>query len=338
MQHTVLIVDDQPHNLAAMQQALEGEHRLLFARNGFEALEAARRMQPSIVLLDIQMPDMDGYATCRALHADPRTEAIPVIFVTSLSETGNESAGFDAGAVDYIVKPISPAIVRARVNTHLSLVRASKLEASYRDAIGMLGAAGHYNDSDTGVHIWRMAAYAKALARASGCDAERATQIELAAPMHDTGKLGIPDSILCKPGKLTESEWVIMKTHTSIGHSILSRSQAPIFRLAAEIALSHHERWDGTGYPQGLAGESIPESARIVAIADVFDALTMRRPYKEPWPIERVIDTIRTSAGNHFEPRLVEVFLGIVPDVLAIMDTWNAIETEGSDTLAAART
>lgn len=324
---SILVVDDEPQNLAALEQILSGEHRLVFARNGAEALAATHKHAPSLILLDIQMPDMDGYAVCRALKADKRTAAIPVIFVTTLSEVGDEAAGFAAGAVDYIIKPVSPSIVSARARTHLSLVRATLLEQSYRDAIYMLGEAGHYNDNDTGVHIWRMAAYAAALAAACGWNANACQQIELAAPMHDTGKLGIPNAIMRKPGKLDADEWVIMKTHPRIGHDILAKSDAPVFQMAAEIALRHHERWDGSGYPDGLAGESIPESARIVALADVFDALSMKRPYKEAWPLERVMATIQESNGSHFEPRLVAIFVSILPRIVEIKAAWDSRES-----------
>jgi cyclic di-GMP phosphodiesterase len=319
----ILVVDDEPQNLAAMRQILSDEYRLVFATGGAEALAAAHKHSPSLILLDIRMSDMDGYSVCKELKADPRTEDIPVIFVTGLAEVGDEAAGFAVGAVDYIVKPVSPAIVRARVHTHLSLVRASSLEKSYRDAIYMLGEAGHYNDTDTGVHIWRMAAYTRALATACGWDDERSGLIELAAPMHDTGKIGIPEKILRKPGKLDAAEWVVMKTHTQIGHRILTKSEAPVFQMAAEVALRHHERWDGSGYPDGLAGEAIPESARILAVADVFDALTMKRPYKEAWPMDRVTATIQKESGTHFEPRLVELFMGMLPQILEIKAGWD---------------
>ena len=225
-----------------------------------------------------------------------------------------------------IIKPLKPSIVRARVKTHLSLVRAIDLEQSYHDAIYMLGEAGHYNDNDTGVHIWRMAAYASALANACGWSTDACKLIELAAPMHDTGKIGIPDLILKKPGKLDAAEWVVMKTHSIIGHKILSKSKAPVFQLAAEIALGHHERWDGSGYPGGLACNLIPESARIVAIADVFDALTMKRPYKEAWPLTRVLETIQDSAGSHFDPLLVDLFMSILPQILEIQAIWASRE------------
>lgn len=322
----LLIVDDEPSNLAAMRQILASDYPLAFARGGAEALSATAKCKPALILLDIQMPDLDGYQVCRALKADPATAAIPVIFVTTRADVGDEAAGFAAGAVDYIIKPPSAPIVRARVATHLSLVQASRLEQSYRDALTMLGMAGHYNDTDTGVHIWRMSAYARELACALGWSATACAELELAAPMHDTGKIGIPGSILRKPGKLDAAEWEIMKQHARIGYEILSRSDAPVFRLAAEIALRHHERWDGSGYPDGLTGEAIPESARIVAIADVFDALTMKRPYKEAWPIDKTLATMRESSGTHFDPGMLERFIEILPRLLEIKATWDARE------------
>jgi len=319
----LLLVDDEPQNLAAMRQILAPAYSLVFARNGPEAIAAAIKHKPSLILLDIQMPSMDGYAVCRQLKADPMTESIPVIFVTSLAETGNEAAGFAAGAVDYIIKPVSPPIVQARVRTHLSLVRATELEQSHHAAISMLGEAGHFNDPDTGVHIWRMAAYAAELAAACGWSKEDCQQLELAAPMHDTGKIGIPDGILSKKGQLTPEEWAVMKTHAQIGYDILSKSDAPIFRLAAAIALRHHEKWDGSGYPDGLCGEDIPESARLIAVADVFDALTMKRPYKEAWPIEMAMATLQEGSGKHLEPRLVELFESILPRIVHIKAEWE---------------
>ena len=330
-QGPLLIVDDEPGNLAAMRQILAEDHALVFARNGAEALAAAASRTPALILLDIEMPDMDGYQVCRTLKADPATASIPVIFVTGLAEVGDESAGFAAGAVDYIVKPFSPAIVRARIATHLSLVQTSRLESSYHEALTMLGMAGHYNDADTGVHIWRMAAYARELASALGWTNAASEELERAAAMHDTGKIGIPGEILRKPGKLDAHEWEIMKRHTRIGHEILSKSNAPIFKLAAEIALRHHEKWDGSGYPDALVGETIPESARIVAIADVFDALTMKRPYKEAWPIEQTMATMRESSGSHFDPHLFERFAEILPRILSIKLEWEARESASAE-------
>jgi putative two-component system response regulator len=266
---------------------------------------------------------MDGYTVCRNIKANPETEEIPVIFVTTLSDLNNEEEGFSAGCVDYITKPVSAGIVRARVQTHLSLVRAGQLQKSYRDAIYMLGEASHYKDVNTGQHIWRMAAYSRELAQASGWPKEYCELIELAAPMHDMGKIGIPDEILRKTVPLSQEEWPIMLNHTRIGYEILSKNQAPVFKLAAEIALHHHEKWDGSGYPFGLRGKDIPESARIIAIADVFDALTRERPYKEAWSLEKSIAYLQSAKGNHFDPTLVDRFMGIIPRIMRIKDLWD---------------
>lgn len=322
----ILIVDDEPANLATLSQILKDTYHLVFARNGEQALEMALKHQPSLILLDIQMPGMDGYEVCRAVKANLLTQAIPVIFVTSLAELGNEEAGFAAGCVDYLTKPVSAGIVRARVKTHLSLVSTTQLEHSHRDAIYMLGEAGHYNDNDTGVHIWRMAAYSRALAKALGWSEVQCELLELAAAMHDMGKIGLPDAILRKPDKLNAEEWRIMQSHTRIGYEILSKSNAPLFKLAAEIALHHHEKWDGSGYPDGLAGQNIPQVARIVAIADVFDALTMKRPYKEAWSIEKILDFMNDGSGIHFDPLLLERYLSILPTILEIKKHWDHLE------------
>lgn len=332
MTGSILIVDDEPANLATLRQVLSPEHSLIFARSGKEALAACVKHRPALVLLDVIMPEMDGYEVCRKLKENPETAHIPIIFVTGLTEVGDEMRGFEAGAVDYIMKPISPPVVCARVRLHLSLVSASQLEQSYHEAIRMLGEAGEYKDADTGLHIWRMASYSRALAAEAGWSASECQKIELAAPMHDVGKVAIPDAVLRKPGKLDETEWVTMKTHSMIGYHILSRSQAPILRMAAIIARSHHEKWNGTGYPDGLAGDDIPEIARIVAIADVFDALTMHRPYKEAWPIDRVIETMTADAGTHFDPNLMEHFNNIMPDILALKDDWQKREAAARQT------
>lgn len=319
----ILCVDDEASNLALIRQILREDYALTFAKNGAEALRAVVKHRPALILLDVDLPDLDGYTIARTLKQDPRTAAIPIIFVTGKDKDADESIGFEAGGVDYITKPYSPSILRARVRTHLSLVSAASLASSHRDAIRMLGMAGHYSDSDTGTHIWRMAAYARALAVAAGWSSEDASLLEQAAPMHDTGKIGIPDAVLKKPGPLDEDEWRVMKRHPQIGYDILSRSGAPLFRLAAEVALYHHEHWDGSGYPSGLAGENIPESARIVAVADVFDALTTQRPYKEAWPLAKVMELFQQQAGSQFEPRLVALFTAILPQILQIQDYWS---------------
>ena len=321
--YKVLLVDDEPNNLKVLQQILKDRYQLLFAINGAKALVAAREHQPDIILLDIMMPDMDGYQVCTHLQADPLTAKIPVIFVTAMGEMENEAHGFDVGAVDYIQKPVSGPIVLRRVQTHLSLVRVDELDRLARAAIEMLGDAGHYNDPYTGDHIWRMAAYSAALAKAAGWAPSQVAMMKLAAPTHDTGKIGIPHGILKATRPLTEEEWAIMQTHSQIGYDILGKTDNPVFKMAAEIARHHHEKWDGSGYPLGLAGEDIPEAARIVTIADVFDALASKRPYKEPWPLEKNLETLQNMAGSHFEPRLLALFVEIMPEILCLKAAWG---------------
>ncbi|KJZ08686.1 chemotaxis protein CheY [Marinomonas sp. S3726] len=319
----ILIVDDEPNNLNLLRQVLKGKFQLIFANCGLKALSAAKEHKPDLILLDIMMPDLSGYEVCEKLKKNPLTRDIPVIFVTAMSDAEDEAKGFDVGAVDYIQKPISGAIVLRRVQTHLSLVKVNELEKVQKAAVFMLGEAGHYNDNDTGDHIWRMAAYSRLLASAAGWTDEMAGLMELAAPMHDTGKIGIPDEILKAPRELTPEEWVIMKQHTQIGADILNKSDSKLINLASEIALSHHEKWDGSGYPNNLVGEAIPESGRIVAITDVFDALSMKRPYKDAWPIDDVIEEIVKNAGSAFDPRLVDIFQQILPQILEVKQTWD---------------
>lgn len=322
----ILCVDDEPSNLALMRSILGDHYKLVFATSGMDALRAVNKHYPALILLDVELPDLNGYEVARRIKALAKGRNTPIIFVTGRNNPLDEETGFEAGGVDYITKPPYPRILLARVRTHLSLVRAAALEASHYAAIHMLGEAGHYNDSDTGVHIWRMAAYSRLLAEAVGWSSEQAKLLELAATMHDTGKIGIPDAILKKPGALDADEWIVMKTHSRIGYEILNKSDAPLFQLAAEIALRHHEKWDGNGYPDGLSGANIPESARIVAVADVFDALSMRRPYKEAWPLDRVLATLDQAAGNHLEAKLVNTFKRVLPNMLNIKAHWDAID------------
>ena len=314
----ILVVDDEAQNLALLRQILRNDYHLVFAKSGKEAITAVHKHMPSLILLDITLPDLDGYQVCQKLKSDINTAAIPIIFVTSHAEMEDEIKGSQAGGADYIIKPVIPELVKLRVANHLSLVRASIVEQSYADAIEMLGIAGHYNDTDTGQHVWRMASLAKLLAEKAGLDSRHCDMIEKAATMHDTGKIGIPDRILRKPGKLDPDEWTVMKTHTDIGFEILSRSKAPVFKIAASIALNHHEKWDGSGYPKGISEEQIPLEARIVMIADVFDALTMERSYKKAWPLEDAFTHIAKSGGTHFDPKLVELFMSYEPEVREI--------------------
>ena len=318
----LLLVDDEPTNLQVLRHVLQADYRLLFATDGARALQVAREQQPQLILLDIMMPGMDGYAVCRALKADAATASIPVIFITALNDSQDETAGFDVGGVDYLTKPVSPPVVRARVRTHLSLVRMDELRETRLQIVQRLGRAAEYKDNETGLHVIRMSHFSQLLALAAGCSPAWAEDLLNAAPMHDVGKIGIPDAVLRKPGPLDADEWATMRRHPEIGAEIIGEHPSGVLQLAREIALAHHEKWDGSGYPRGLAGEAIPLSARIVAIADVFDALTTRRPYKEPWPVQDALDHIAAQAGKHFDPALVALFAPLLPQLLEIRARW----------------
>ena len=319
----LLLVDDEPTNLQVLRHILQADYRLLFATDGERALQVAREQRPDLILLDVMMPHLDGYAVCRVLKADAATAAIPVIFITALTDSQDETAGFDAGAVDYITKPVSPPVVRARVRTHLSLVRMDELRETRLQIVQRLGRAAEYKDNETGMHVIRMSHFAHRLALAAGCGAEWADDLLNAAPMHDVGKIGIPDAVLQKPGPLDPQEWATMRRHSEIGAEIIGEHPSGVLRLARSVALAHHEKWDGSGDPAGLAGEHIPLEARIVAVADVFDALTSVRPYKKAWAPEDAMAHIAAQAGQHFDPELVHLFAPLLPELLDIRQRWQ---------------
>ncbi len=341
----ILLVDDTPQNLDILVELLAGHGRLSVALNGDKALELARTPPgPDLVLLDVMMPGLDGYEVCRRLKADPATREIPVIFVTALGEATDEMKGFELGAVDYVHKPFNPILVRARVEAQLELKAArdqlrdhnaileervaaatadlrsalERLEDSSLETLLRLSRAAEFKDDDTGAHVLRMSRYSAAIARTLGLDDAWVALLLHAAPMHDIGKIGIPDRILLKPGRLDAAEWEIMRTHCRMGAEILAGSDSEVIRLGEEIALTHHEKWNGQGYPHGLVGDSIPLSGRIVAVADVFDALTSRRPYKEPFSVEKSLRIMREGSGSHFDPEVLEGFLSILDEVLEI--------------------
>ncbi|SFG94644.1 putative two-component system response regulator [Duganella sp. CF458] len=321
-QASVLAVDDESTNLQLLRQILQDQYRLLFAKDGARAIELAVNEKPDLILLDVMMPEMTGYDVCRVLKANPATNGIPVIFVTALTDSTDEVDGFEAGAVDFISKPVSPAVVKARVKLHLSMVRMEELRASRLAIVQRLGLAAEYKDNETGLHVIRMSHYARLLGTAAGFDEQEADDLFMAAPMHDIGKIGIPDKILQKPGRLTPEEYLIMQTHPGIGAHIIGQHEGGMLAMAHDVALSHHEKWDGSGYPNRLAGEDIPLAGRIVAVADVFDALTSVRPYKAAWALEEACAWMRDQRGRHFEPRLVDLFLDQLPEVTRIMDKW----------------
>ncbi|NVK23425.1 MAG: two-component system response regulator [Gammaproteobacteria bacterium] len=324
-QEVVLIVDDEPANLRVLKQMLQNDYRLIFAKDGHEAYRLAEERRPNLILLDIMMPDVTGLEVCKKLKANNSTKHIPVIFVTALNDHDDEAQGLEIGAVDYITKPVSSAVVKARVRTHLSLVHAEELKRTRLQVIQRLGHASEYKDNETGMHVMRMSYYSKVIALAYGFSEDKADELLHAAPMHDLGKIGIPDSIMQKPGKLTEEEFAIMKTHPQIGADILGEDESSLISLAKTVALTHHEKWDGTGYPNGLAGEDIPIEGRIVAIADVFDALTSVRPYKDAWPVEQALEYMEQQSGKHFDPELIKVLRQELDKILEIKQRWKDV-------------
>ncbi len=330
---SILAVDDMPENLDVIKGILGDDYSVKAAINGTLALKIAKSLPISLILLDIMMPGMDGHEVCRLLKADPQTKHIPVIFVTTKGEETEEAKGFELGVVDYITKPVSPMILKARVATHLALFdqnqaleskvakRTIELMQTRMEVVERLGRAAEYRDNETGRHVIRVGKYSKALALGYGLPEDFAELIMQAAPMHDVGKIGIADNILLKPGKLGYEEFEIMKTHAAIGAEILGGSDFPLMKMAHTIALRHHEKWDGSGYPDGLKGEDIPIEGRIVAICDVFDALLSTRPYKVPWPIEKVLDFYNEQSGKHFDPNLIEVFNKISAEFIDIFES-----------------
>ena len=366
---SVLIVDDTAENLTVMTGLLKDQYRTKVATSGERALKVvAADPLLDLILLDIMMPGMDGYEVCRRLKADPKTKEIPVIFLTAKAEVADEQMGFDVGAVDYITKPISPPIVMARIKTHLTLKAAadflkdknvyleSEVAKRTREVqvvqdvtIMAMASLAETRDNETGNHLRRTQNYVRALAKKLQSNPKFAallddTTVEMlykSAPLHDIGKVGIPDAILLKPGKLTPEEFEIMKTHTTLGRNAIMEAEKLIdapstfLRLAREIAHYHQEKWDGSGYPEKLAAEAIPVSARLMAVADVYDALISRRVYKPPFPREKAVGIIREGRGSHFDPEMVDAFLAIEADFHAIAEQYADSE---EDVAAKART
>lgn len=332
---TILLVDDIAENIDVLREILKHEYKLKVATGGQKALEiVAKGNRPDLILLDVMMPNVDGYQVCEALKSNYETSQIPIIFVTAKGEVADEKKGFDLGAVDYITKPISPPRLLRRVRNHLNLydqkrllddevqAKTKTIEQTRTQVIQRLGVAAEYKDNETGLHIIRMSKYSELIAREKGLSDSEVNKILDAAPMHDIGKIGIPDRVLLKPGKLDAEEWDIMKQHPKIGVDILGDDKSELLTLAREIAISHHEKFDGSGYPNGLSGQDIPLSGRIVAIADVFDALTTERPYKKAWPLEKALNLLKEESGSHFDPELVECFMRRLPEILAIKEKY----------------
>lgn len=333
--YTVLIVDDVSDNLEILDEILNRDYIIKIAKTGKRAIEIAEKVIPDIILLDIMMPEMNGYEVCRRLKMNPDTSNIPIIFITAKNELVDEVNGFEIGAVDYITKPVVAPIVLARVKNHLKLYnlnrelerkvqeRTQELVETRFEIIKRLAIAAEYKDNDTGMHIFRIGNYCKIIALNYGFNEDDANLLFEVSSMHDVGKIGIPDSILQKPGKLDYNEFEIVKTHCDIGTKIIGEHDSVLLKIARVIAKQHHEKWDGTGYPDKLKGTEVNIFARIVAVADVFDALTSKRPYKEPWKLDDAIELIKSEAGKHFDPDVVEAFRKGLEDIVKIRDMWH---------------
>jgi putative two-component system response regulator len=331
---TVLVVDDAAINIDTVKAVLGGDYTIKAATNAAIALKVLEKFPVDLILLDVMMPDTDGYDLCKTLKATPQLSNIPVLFLTAMDGGEDEAHGLALGAVDYITKPFNPAILKARVATHLVLAnqkslleeqvrqRTRELEESRLEVIRCLAKAAEFRDNETGNHVIRVGEYSRVIGRAIGLSEEAVDLLAVAAPLHDLGKIGISDLILLKPGRLTEEEFESIKTHSRIGAEIIGDSTSPVLKAAKEIALSHHEKWDGSGYPQGLSGENIPLWGRIVAVCDVFDALSCIRPYKEPWPMDKIIRFMEDNAGQHFDPQIVAAFQAHIDDFIQIRNTY----------------
>ena len=349
----ILIVDDDRLNRRVLSGMLAGlGHDTVEATSGNEALGLLDE-SIDLVLLDVMMPGMDGFSTARAIRADDRYDELPIIIVTTLASREDRLKAVEAGANDFITKPIDLMEVKVRTASLLRMkesrdalsryrsdleemvrVRTRALElavenlreqqqstaAASLEAIHCLSSAAEYKDEETAAHIVRIGRMSALLAEKLGLNSAEADLLRTAAPMHDVGKIGVPDAILLKPGRLTDDEWVVMRQHAEIGARILSQANSELMQAGAVIARSHHEKWDGSGYPRGLAGEDIPLYGRICAVADVFDALTSRRPYKEPFSLEKTLHIMREGRGSHFDPRILDLFFHNLSGFTAIKD------------------
>ncbi len=336
----LLVVDDNEMNRDLLSRYLRRRgYGVTIAEDGPRALEMLRTHAFDLVLLDVLMPGMNGYEVCRICKSDPGMSDIPVLFLSALTELKDKTAGFEAGGVDYITKPLDLLEVNARVETHLALLAARRALAgqnaileqrvkertreiveTQKEVILRLGLATEMRDTDTGMHIQRIRGYTELLALECGLSTEESELLGLASTLHDIGKIAIPDHILLKPGKLEDAEMAVMKTHAALGAKSLEDGCSKLLDAARIIALTHHERWDGKGYPAGLKGEEIPLAGRIVGLVDVFDALTTKRPYKDAWPVEKAVQFVRDSRGTQFDPKVCDRFLDALSAILVVRE------------------
>jgi len=350
----ILVVDDEATMRRLLEKLLRMEgYEVVLAGSGEVALAELQRGGADTVLLDMRMPGMSGLEVCRQIRSHPRSLHTPVVFITAVNDRELRRKGMEAGADDFLSKPFDEVELLARIRNsvrvkryydHLehqkeeleqavqertaalndAITRLTRIQvdlrASQEETIYRLSRAAEFRDDETGQHLQRMSRYCQLIARQIGLDEQTCELLRIASPMHDVGKLGIPDRILLKPGRLTTDEFTVMKGHAEIGYRILVGSDAMPLKMAATIAYTHHEKWDGNGYPRGLKGEEIPLFGRIAAIADVFDALTSARPYKPAWALEDALQLMRTNRGSHFDPSLVDAFFTALPGVLEIRE------------------
>lgn len=347
---TVLVVDDEAININLLVELLKDEYRTIVATNGAQALRRVQENTPDLILLDVMMPDMDGFEVCRRLQAEENAKNIPIVFVTAMGDNADEAVGLDIGAVDYIRKPFSPPVVRARVRNLLELKQArdfmlaqneileekvrertSELAVTQDATIRSLATLAEMRDNETGAHLRRTQNYVRATARRLQnhhrfkdiLDDATIDLIYKSAPLHDIGKVGIPDAILLKPGKLTPEEFTTMKEHAVFGRDALMAAEEQLgsnsfLKYAKDVALTHHENWDGSGYPQGLKGDDIPVAGRLMMIADVYDALISKRVYKPAFTHEMAMELIKEDSGKKFDPDIVTAFFEIEADIREI--------------------
>lgn len=329
----ILIVDDTPKNIQVVGSILQKkDYQVAFATNGHRALQAINDNDYDLILLDVMMPRLNGYDTCKQLKTMPRGKHVPVIFLTAKNDEKSMIEGFDSGGIDYVTKPFNQRELLARVETHLKLkdyednleekVRQLtwEIEETQREILITMGTIGETRSKETGNHVKRVAQYSYILAKSHGLSEHQALLLKEASPMHDIGKVGIPDAVLNKQGKHNAEEWAIMKTHADLGYDMLKFSERPILKAAATIAISHHEKYDGSGYPHALVGKDIPIFGRITAICDVFDALCSERCYKAPWPDNEIFALLKREKGKHFDPELIDLFFDNLDSILEHRD------------------
>ena len=329
---TILVVAEPGDYTEPLRELISrlDNHALFIGRAELGPVLEFLEPPPELILLEAGEPDFDPAAACRRLQQNVRTRFTPVILFNAPAQSAKELAAFDAGAQDYLRAPFDAAVVFVRLRLHQQLytqkrqlaaliqARTREVLASHLEIIKRLRAAAEFKDDETGSHLQRMSRVSQLLARASGLSEAEAELVFHAAPMHDIGKIGVPDRILLKPTPLTPDEWRVMRMHPGIGAGIIGKHDAPLLKIARRIALTHHEKWDGSGYPRGLKGEEIPLVGRIVALADVFDALTSERPFKPAWPIDNATNYIHEQSGKHFDPRLATLFLELLPEIMKI--------------------